>query len=86
MDLFRSLAEANPEALTADGFDDAYIGYTAGAFAPAVAVYDYEKCVKVLMDRDGMSHEEATEYLDFNTVGAYVGQHGPLYLIPRSHP
>jgi hypothetical protein len=27
-----------------------------------------------------MAHEEAEEYLSFNTLGAYVGENGPLYV------
>jgi hypothetical protein len=82
---YQDLAEINPEALTADGFEDAYIGHTTGNFSPAVAVYDYDKCVEVMMGQ-GLSHEEAVEYIDFNTVGAYVGNHGPIYIHPRREP
>lgn len=46
-----------------------------------VAVYDYDKCVEVLVARDGMTHEEADEFLSFNTLGAYVGENGPLYIV-----
>jgi hypothetical protein len=27
-----------------------------------------------------MTHEEADEYLSFNTLGAYVGENGPIYI------
>jgi hypothetical protein len=45
-----------------------------------VAVYDIDKCVDVLVERDGMTPEDADEYLSFNTLGAYVGENGPLYV------
>jgi hypothetical protein len=45
-----------------------------------VVVYDYDKCVAVLVKRDGMSDEEADEFLGFNTLGAYVGPNGPVYI------
>ncbi len=74
------LAEANPDALLADGLEAALVGYTVNHHHPQVAVYDIEKCIEVLVERDGMTPEEADEYLSFNTLGAYVGKNGPLYV------
>jgi hypothetical protein len=74
------LAEINPEALLADGLEAGFIGYTTNHHHAVVAVYDYDKCVQALVDRDGMTHEEADEYLEFNTLGAYVGENGPLFV------
>jgi hypothetical protein len=34
------------------------------------------------MDRDGMSHDEAIEYLEFNTVGAWCGENTPAWIYP----
>jgi hypothetical protein len=84
-EVYDELYDANPEALAADGFADAYVGYAApGPGRKALAVYDYEKCIKVLMDRDGMSEEEACEYFEFNVVGSWVGECTPLYLVARA--
>ncbi len=47
-------------------------------------VYDYEKCIKILMDRDGMEEDEADEYLQFNTVGAWVGKGTPAFMYPMT--
>lgn len=74
------LAEINPQALLADGLEDALVGYTVNHHHPVVAVYDIDKCVKVLVERDGMKPEDADEFLSFNTLGAYVGENGPLYV------
>ena len=74
------LAELNPEALTADGLESALIGFTINQHHAHVAVYDYDLCVEVLVVRDGMSHEEADEFLAFNTLSAYVGPNGPLFM------
>lgn len=79
-ELFDELAELNPDALLADGLEKAFVGYTVGHHHPHVAVYDVDKCVEVLVERDGMSHEEADEYLSYNTLGAYVGENGPMYV------
>lgn len=78
-ELAEQLAEENPEALLADGFEDALIGITANHHHPVVAVYDLDKCVEILIT-GGMTADEAEEYLSFNTLGAYVGEHGPLFL------
>jgi hypothetical protein len=75
-----ALAEANPDALLADGLEAALVGYTVNHHHPHVAVYDIDKCVDVLVERDGMTAEEADEFLSFNTLGAYVGENGPIYV------
>lgn len=80
---YEDLSEANPDALTADGLEDAYLGHTVNHHHAIVAVYDYDKCVRVLVERDGMTEEGADEYLQFNTLGAYVGEQGPLFVSVR---
>jgi hypothetical protein len=74
------LAEWCPEGLTADGFDDAIIGIVERATRTPLVCYDYDRCVEVPMKRDGMSAEEAMEFLNFNTCGAWVGEHTPVFL------
>jgi hypothetical protein len=79
-ELLEALGEINPEALLADGLEDAFIGYTLNHHHAHVAVYDIDKCIEVLVTRDGMTHEDAGEYLSFNTLGAYVGENGPIFI------
>ena len=74
------LAELNPEALTPDGLEAAYIGFTVNHHHAHVAVYSFEKCVGILVDRDGMTPDDAEEYLSFNTLGSFVGENGPLFV------
>ena len=67
--------------LKIDGFDEAVIG-------PAmiwreqglcdVLVYDAERIRETLMKRDGMTAEEAREFIEFNIEGAYVGRSTPV--------
>lgn len=45
-------------------FDDALIGVSTDD----QAVYDFEKMVECLMAEDGMSYEEAAEFIDYNTI------------------
>ena len=66
------------DLLFADGFDDAIIGVAAGFDSPRV-VYDTEKMAELLAG-DGMTYEEAWEWLEFNTFGAYVGESTPIYV------
>jgi len=65
-----------PEALIADGFDKAIVGYTTNGNL----VYNIEKMAGILMERDKMSHSDAIEYLEFNVLGAYVGEMTPVYI------
>lgn len=59
-----------------DGLDEAFIGI-GYRFYRAVACYDKEKIITLLM-KDGMSHDEAIEYYDFNIAGSYLGVKTPI--------
>ena len=72
------------DTLLADGLEDAFIGFFQRINEPRIVVYDYEKCIKILMDRDGMEEDEADEYLQFNTVGAWVGKGTPAFMYPMT--
>jgi hypothetical protein len=74
--------EWNEEALLADGFEDAIVGMCERAGAMPVVAYDRYECIRILMDRDGMTDEEAIEYFNFNVAGAYVGEGTPVFLTP----
>lgn len=62
--------------LIADGFDDAVIGLEPSSNR---VVYSIELCYEILV-QDGMSLEEAIEYMDFNVIGAYVGEKTPIFI------
>ena len=74
------LEEITPEALLADGFEDAYIGWCEVFHRPPLAAYDRDKCIEILMERDGMDYEEAEEYFNFNVSGSWVGDNTPVYI------
>ncbi len=40
--------------------------------------------VNVLMTRDGMTYEEAGEYIDFNIVGSWIGDTTPIIVNKKS--
>jgi|TARA_R100001530_G_C4265769_1_gene141742 hypothetical protein len=66
-------------ALIAEGFEKALIGF-GYQFNNPVAVYSKDKCLHVLMERDGMSSDEALEYFDFNVAGAWMGESTPIFI------
>ena len=47
-----------------DSFDDALIGISEDNRA----IYDYDLMVEWLMREDGMTSEEAMEWIDYNTI------------------
>ena len=67
--------------LKADGFDKAIIGQTYDmVVSEERLIYSVEKCVEILVERDGMTSEEAIEYMDFNVLRAYIGKDQPVFL------
>jgi len=74
------LSEIAPETLLADGFDAALVG-VARQFTKTMALYDYDQCVEILKSRDGMAHEEAIEFMEYNVVGAWVGENTPAFAV-----
>ena len=77
-----ALKEMEENTLLIDGFDEAFLGFSQRINQPILAVYSYDGLVKVCMDRDGMEWEEAVEYVDYNIVGAWVGEQTPIIVMP----
>ena len=48
-------------------YDDAIIGVSV---VDDRVIYDYEKMVQCLVEHDGMTEEDAMEFIDYNTVRA----------------
>lgn len=70
--------------LTIDGQDNAIIGPAfiwRNQTHVSVLVYNAETIRDNLMG-DGMTAEEAREYIEYNIEGAYVGQHTPVLVWP----
>ena len=74
------LSEENPEALLADGFEDAFLGPLRRPGSKTIAAYSYSKALRVLKKRDGLGEEEGREYLDFNVVSAWMGPDTPAWV------
>ena len=79
--LLEKLKELNPEAVIWEDMQAALLGW-ADVHNPTgsitVAVYDYCKMVKVLVERDSMDEAGAEEFIDYNYIGAYLGKNTPV--------
>ena len=66
------------EAVLLDSFDGAVVGVTTDGRV----VYDYDAMVQCLVDQDGMSEDEAIEFIEYNTVRSlpYVGEKAPIIM------
>ena len=66
--------------LHVDGHEDALVGTGVMFGRQDVAVYSSKKIIEKLMERDGMTGEEAEEFFDFNILGSYNGPGMPLFI------
>ena len=68
------------DLIFADGFDDAIIGVATG-FDSARVVYCYASMVEVMMKDGDMSYEDALDWIEYNTLGSYIGKNTPIYVM-----
>lgn len=68
----------NDETMFADGFELAIIGLDTTGEVFRV-IYDKNVMASILQSRDGMTVEEAWEYLEYNVFNTYVGEGTPIY-------
>ena len=64
--------------LKADGFDDCIFG-VCERNGEIFVLYDRQRMVDKLMKRDGMSSQQADEYIGYNIAGAFITD-GPGYM------
>ena len=63
------------------GFDRAILGMGVRCGQREVLVYDYERMVGIVMNRDGVTSEDADDFLSYNT-NQWVGDGTPVILYP----
>lgn len=63
-------------------FDEAILGVTCRADGLTVVAYDYMTCIEILM-RNGMERDDAEEFMEFNTVSAWLGEGTPIFIDQR---
>ena len=68
------------ELIFADGFDDAIIGVATG-FDSQRVVYCYVSMIETMMKEDDISYEDALDWIEYNTLGSYVGKNTPIYVM-----
>lgn len=67
-------------------YDEDVIVYDSPSYAEAFigisndnrAIYSYNKMIDWLMKEDKISEEEAVEFIDYNTLGAYYSDKQPI--------
>ena len=73
----RDLFEKDEYIILADGFEDAFLGVTTNK--PIRAVYNYWKCLQLLMLDDDADFDESIDWLD-EFIEEDLGKHAPLYI------
>lgn len=75
------ISEDYPDLLVMepDYLDAAIVGVVRRIGLEAVC-YNTDKVIELLMEHDKMSYEDALEYFEFNMIGAWVGEHTPVFL------
>lgn len=71
------MSRENKELLAEMGYEDAvilenpdYDSAIIGISECGRVIYDYDKMVEWLVEKDGMTSEEAMEFIDYNTIRA----------------
>ena len=68
------------DLMFATNFDNAIIGVSMGISCGTKVVYDAEEMARTLVISEGMTEQEAWEYLEFNTFNAYIGDNTPIFV------
>ena len=71
---------------TADGFDEAIIGSITSYGRGETVLYSTQKIIEVMMERDGMTAEDAIEFFNYNIIGSYNGNGMPAFLNDHVEP
>ena len=80
------VAEYNPDALLADGYEDAIIGIDGQHGSNTVVIYDKDKCIEILAEKFYLEGDcedpylEAVDYFGYNIECAYVGENTPIFM------
>lgn len=87
IEIKNTIAEYNEDALFIDGldgdkeaFNNALIGMGGRCGMTGIAIYDSEKVKEILMNKYEMDYENATEWYEYNIIGAYAGENTPLFV------
>jgi hypothetical protein len=70
------MEQRKEEPLLIAGADKAIIGWISRCGDVPIVIYSYEKLVKHFKGQ-GMTEDEATEWISFNVIGAWMGKGTP---------
>ena len=73
----RKLFMEDEYIVLADGFENAMLGVTATK--PTRAIYDFWKCLDIAIKDEGLSFDDALEWLE-EFIVEDLGEHAPIYL------
>ena len=80
MDIREELCEYHgDDLLFANGYDNAIIGVCGGHDSGRVA-YSVAKMIEIAANDLSIDQDEALEWLEYNTFGAYIGNNTPIYI------
>jgi len=74
------IADINPEAIIFDELDEAIIGVGKQFTGAPVVVYDYDRCIAIFMRDNDWDHEDAIDWMQYNVLGAYLGEGTPIFM------
>ncbi len=77
---FSDVVDKDKRPIFFDGLDEAVIGVTQRMNQDPLVTYSIDKIVEILVERDGMTHEEAIEHFDFNIGGGWIGPNTPMFI------
>lgn len=78
-EIAESLSDVDPEIIVFHDYEEALIGYIERAGGPSVALYDKNKIIQLLIERDGLDEDDALDHYYYNIVGSYLGEYSPVF-------
>ena len=73
----RKLFGQSESLVLTDGLEEAFMGVTSTT--PTRAIYDYWKCLDIIIKSNEMNFDDSIDYLNKLTEED-VGEHSPLYI------
>lgn len=73
-------------AVLLTGLEEAIIGVVEEFGNGNRVLYDKDKILSILCERDGMTMDEAEEFYDYNIIGLYAGEQNAVFLDRKLKP
>jgi len=67
-------------AILLTDLEDCIIGVVEEFGTGRRVLYDKNKIIKKLQERDSMTEQDAEEFYDYNILGLYAGEQNPVFL------